>query len=39
MEINVNDLQLLGRGREEPSGVAPDSRGSGAGVDPDDLPF
>ena len=39
LEINVNDLQLLGRGREEPSGMAPDSRESGGNVDPDDLPF
>jgi single-strand DNA-binding protein len=39
LEINVNELQLLGRGREEPSGATQETQESDGGVDPDDLPF
>ena len=39
LEINVSELQLLGRGREDPTGIAPETQESGNGVDPDDLPF
>ncbi len=45
LEINANELQLLGRGREEQSAPGPDARGTegtdgtAGDLDPDDLPF